>query len=103
MSSTGVFHSRRCGTMADAGFWAFILGAFVIHPPKPTQLQAESLFRADRKLAALEDPRRASRTRRPKMSFVPLYPSNEWRNAGPQNNVPTPLSEQSEEPSMTLC
>jgi hypothetical protein len=44
MSSTGFFHSRRCGTMADAGCWAFILGAFVIHPPKPTQLQAESLF-----------------------------------------------------------
>src|SRR3954471_23363097 len=37
MSSTGFFHSRLCGAMADAGCWAFILGVFVIHPPNETQ------------------------------------------------------------------
>jgi hypothetical protein len=46
MSSTGFFHSRFGGTMADAGLWAFILGAFVIHPPKPTQLQSGIAVRA---------------------------------------------------------
>jgi hypothetical protein len=40
----GFFHSRFCGTMGDAGCRAFKLGAFVIHPPKETLLQAESLF-----------------------------------------------------------
>jgi hypothetical protein len=44
MSSTGFFHSRRCGTVGDAGCWAFVLGVFVIHPPNETQLQTESLF-----------------------------------------------------------
>ena len=40
MSSTGFFHSRLCGTVADAG-WAFMLGVIVIHPPKKTQPQAK--------------------------------------------------------------
>src|SRR5690242_14338204 len=44
MSSTGFFHSRFCGTVADAGCWAFLVGAFVIHPPNETQLQAESVL-----------------------------------------------------------
>src|SRR5260370_42579560 len=46
MSSTGFFHSRRCGAMADAGCWAFILGVFVIHPPNETQLASRSVFEA---------------------------------------------------------
>jgi hypothetical protein len=41
MSSTGFFHSRLCGTVADAGCWAFMLGVIVIHPPKKTQPQAK--------------------------------------------------------------
>jgi hypothetical protein len=41
MSSTGFFHSRFSGTLADAGCWAFMLGVFVIHPPKETQPQTE--------------------------------------------------------------
>jgi hypothetical protein len=41
MSSTGFFHSRLCGTLADAGCWAFILGVIVIHPPKKTQPHAK--------------------------------------------------------------
>jgi hypothetical protein len=40
MSSTGFFHSRLCGTLADACS-AFMLGVFVIHPPKKTQPQTE--------------------------------------------------------------
>src|ERR1700759_3910343 len=43
MSSTGFFHSRLCGTLADVGCWAFILGAFVIHPPKKTQPPPKSI------------------------------------------------------------
>ena len=41
MSSTGFFHSRFSGTLVDAGCWAFMLGVFVIHPPKETQPQTE--------------------------------------------------------------
>jgi hypothetical protein len=41
MSSTGFFHSRLCGTLADAGCWAFKLGVIVIHPPKKTQPHAK--------------------------------------------------------------
>jgi hypothetical protein len=41
MSSTGFFHSRLCGTLADAGCWAFMLGVIVIHPPKKTQPHAK--------------------------------------------------------------
>jgi hypothetical protein len=41
MSSTGFFHSRRFGTVGDAGCWAFVLGVFVIHPPNETQLQSQ--------------------------------------------------------------
>jgi hypothetical protein len=37
MSITGFVHSRLCGTLAGAGFWAFILRVFVIHPPKETK------------------------------------------------------------------
>lgn len=41
MSSTGFFHSRFSGMLVDAGCWAFMLGVFVIHPPKETQPQTE--------------------------------------------------------------
>jgi hypothetical protein len=41
MSSTGFFHSRLCGTVGDAGCWAFMLGVIVIHPPKKTQPHAK--------------------------------------------------------------
>jgi hypothetical protein len=64
--------------MADAGCWAFILGAFVIHPPNETQLQAESVFVAGLwvQLLLLEHTMQDSTRIRCLEARHPLYYSN---------------------------
>jgi hypothetical protein len=59
--------------MADAGYWAFILGAFVIHPPKPNTIANRIVIRRGPKLAALEHTRRVPALAVPKCSSSLFY------------------------------
>ena len=104
MSSTGFFHSRLCGTLVDAGCWAFMLGVFVIHPPKKTQPQAKidlvaahgavAVGTYDAGLPLRSLPGKALR------SSLLLDQGVTDTNSCRANAAPTPLSEQYEEPSI---
>jgi len=104
MSSTGFFHSRLCGTLADAGCWAFMLGVIVIHPPKKTQPHAKfnlvaahgavavGTYDAGSSLRSLPD--KSSR------SSLLLDQGVTDTNFCRAKTAPTPLSGQYEEPSI---
>jgi hypothetical protein len=107
MSSTGFFHSRLCGTLADAGCWSFILAVFVIHPPKKTQPQTEiDLVAAhDAVVVGTYDAGIPLHSLPGKAlcSSLPLEQDGTDMNSCRTNAAPTPLSEQYEEPSIPYC
>src|ERR1700759_3251738 len=107
MSSTGFFHSRLCGTLADVGCWAFILGAFVIHPPKKTQPPPKSISWGPgaAALGTYDAGLFLHSLLNNAISF--LFTTRTRRQAihkfRSDNAAPIPLSEQYEEPSIPYC
>jgi hypothetical protein len=97
MSITGFVHSRFCGTLADAGCWAFTLRVLVIHPPKETKTASRVDTRSGLARLLLEPAMQGLPCIRCfEKRFGPLYYSNKaepLRNACNQV-APTPLSEQ---------